>query len=113
MIVNPIGAETAPYIEQWVGIWAMREPEINALAEAVRGLNLSVHLAGPAPQAARDQAAAGPMTIADGVAIIGLRGRMQKQQSSMGDNASTVEARRAIRAAASDPNVGAILLVVD
>lgn len=100
-----------PYLEQWFGLWAMRESEFNALAHTCRSLNLSVHLAGPQPGTAR--AAEQTVTIADNVALIEMRGRMQKQQASLGQAASTVAVRRAIRAAAADDTVGAIMLVID
>lgn len=114
--INPAGWREAPYIEQWMGPWAMREAEFNALAETVRGLNVSLHLDS---QAARDAARsselaqAGYERDAAGVATIELRGRMQKQYASLGQSASTVALRRAIRAAADDPEVGAILLIAD
>jgi signal peptide peptidase SppA len=104
----------APFVEHWLGPWAMRELEFNALAETVRGLDLSSHLAGPAPARARDASNDDQYTmLADGVAMIQLRGRMQKQRASLGSSASTVDTRRAIRAAVEDPEVGSILLVID
>jgi signal peptide peptidase SppA len=42
-----------------------------------------------------------------------LTGTLQKAVSSMSDGTSTVEARRQIRQAAQDPDVGAILLAID
>lgn len=105
--------QDAPYFEQWMGIWAMREMEFTSLADLVRGMNLSLHLAGPAPAAARDRANSSPMTMDDAVALIEMRGRMQKQSASMGQNVSTVAVRRAVRAAAADPEVGSIFLVID
>jgi protease-4 len=47
------------------------------------------------------------------VAVISLTGKLMKQQASMGGGTSTVQARRDIRAAASDPDIGAILLRID
>lgn len=115
-IINPAGWRQAPFIEQWLGHWAMREQEFHALAERLRGINLSVHLDS---QAARDAARAGADELASytrdssGVALIEIRGRMQKQQASLGQSASTVALRRAVRAATADPEVGAILMVFD
>jgi protease-4 len=45
--------------------------------------------------------------------MISLTGKLMKQQASMGGGTSTVQARRDIRAAASDPDIGAILLRID
>lgn len=114
LTLNPAGWRSAPYIEQWLGIWAMREQEFHATAEMVRGINLSLHLAGPAPEAAREIAADNSFAVtSDGVALIEIRGRMQKQQSSMGSAASTVAVRQQIRAAVRSEDVRAILMVVD
>lgn len=114
LTLNPNGWREAPFASEWLGVWAMREPEFVATAEMVRGINLSVHLSGPAPEAAREAAIADSRpSVSDGVAVIELRGRMQKQQASLGGAASTVAARRAVRAAAADPEVGSILMVID
>lgn len=113
LTLNPNGWRDAPYANEWLGIWAMREPEFMATAEILRGLNIQLHMAGPAPAAAREQAVDSGARMSDGVALIEIRGRMQKQQASLGGAASTVAARRAVRAAAADPEVGSILLVID
>jgi signal peptide peptidase SppA len=104
-----------PYLEQWTGPWAMRSLEFNALAQTIRKLDLNVHLSSSAVAAARDRAAVGPSYERDqnGVATIEIRGRMQKQQASLGKSTSTVALRQSIRAAAADDQVGAILLVID
>jgi signal peptide peptidase SppA len=47
------------------------------------------------------------------VAVIKLTGTLMKQQSSLGDGTSTVQARRDIRQASADPDVSAILLAID
>lgn len=101
-----------PYIEQWFGLWAMREESFLSLVDVCRKMDVAAHLAGPGPQSAR--MAVEDIVQRDGnVAIINLRGRMQKQASSLGSAASTVEVRRAIRQAASDASVSSILLAVD
>ena len=108
--------QLVPYIEQWTGPWAMREIEFNALAETVRKLDLNVHLSSAAAAAARASDLGDMAAYArdeNGVATIELRGRMQKQQASLGQSASTVALRRAVRAAAADDQVGAILLIAD
>jgi signal peptide peptidase SppA len=62
-----------------------------------------------------DEGGAPPLTYAltpDGVAILPLTGHLMKSRSKYGGT-STVDARRALRAAVGDPKVGAILLRVD
>lgn len=102
-----------PYLEQWFGLWAMHEPAFGALAQTARSLNLSVHMASPEAAAARQQPVTSPMSVVDSVAVVEMRGRMQKHESSLGQAASTVAVRRAIRAAANNPDIGAIMLVID
>jgi signal peptide peptidase SppA len=118
LTLNPAGWRDAPFVEQWLGHWAMREQEFQLLADKMRGFNLSVHLDS---QAARDaakpnqEAMQGSYTRdAEGVATIEIRGRMQKQPAgSMGQAAATVGLRRAVRAACADDEVGSILLILD
>jgi signal peptide peptidase SppA len=102
-----------PYLENWLGTWAMEPGRMHALQAAVMGVDLHVHL--PAAQAAAAQAAgAGLLTqVQAGVAIITLRGVMMKTQASIGPSTSTVLVRRQVRAAAERPDVQAILLVVE
>lgn len=54
----------------------------------------------------------GYTVTADGVGILSLDGHLMKARSKYGGT-STVDARRALRAMAEDPKVGAILLRVD
>ena len=111
--LNPAGWKQAPYIEQWLGVWAMREAEFMGLAEVVRGLNLSVHMNSGAPEAARDDAQSRAPVLQDAVALISISGRMQKMESSLALSTSTVEVRRQIRAAAANPDIGSIVLLID
>lgn len=104
---------SVPYLEQWFGLWAMHEPAFQSLAQTARGLNLSVHMDGPGPEAARSGSGEPQVSMVDSVAVIELRGRMQKQAASLGQAASTVAVRRAIRAAAANPDIGGIMLVID
>jgi len=51
-------------------------------------------------------------TVSDGIAIVRIVGQMQKATSSLG-GASTIQTRRALRAAVADKKVNAVLLSVD
>lgn len=104
---------SVPHFDQWLGDWAMEETRFLALAEMVRGVDLSVHLAAgrSAPPPVQNFATlAGP---AGNIAVIELAGTLMKQQASMEQSTSTVLARRMVRAAAADPNIQAILLAID
>jgi protease-4 len=117
-----------PYYEQWIGPWAILPDALTQTLELFRKTDLHIHLQ---QQAARKgdrtllcEAPSGPFrqkgpvpfsrsdTTGD-VAMISLTGKLMKQQASMGGGTSTVQARRDIRAAASDPDIGAILLRID
>lgn len=106
--------EGVPHIDQYLGAWAMYEPNALALLEHARQLDLHLHLAGHGPAAARMAADnAGFEVTPGGVAIVELHGTMMKHVSSMTAGTSTVLARKMIRAAAAREDVSAILLHVD
>jgi len=99
-----------PYYEQWLGPWAILPDALTQTLELFRKTDLHIHL----QQQAINQAARGSYRQTAGdVAVISLTGKLMKQQASMGGGTSTVQARRDIRAAAADPDVGAILLRID
>lgn len=100
-----------PYYEQWIGPWAILPDALTQTLELFRKTDLHIHLQ---QQQAINQAARGSYRQTAGdVAVISLTGKLMKQQASMGGGTSTVQARRDIRAAASDPAIGAILLRID
>lgn len=109
----------APYVEQWVGLWAMELSACNALAALVQSTDLAAHL--DRVQAAEALAASGSSKSdnwwyrqdSNGVAIINLNGTLQKQRQSLGAATSTVIARQELRAAVKDPTIGSILLSID
>lgn len=104
----------APYLQEYLGVWCMAEAAFHVQWQAALQLNLAQHLLSSAPAAAEKSAAeqAG-VTVSQGVALIPLRGSLMKQVSSLSNNTSTVLARRKVRAAASDPQVKAILLQIE
>ena len=112
-------------IDDFFGIWAIEETRFRQAVERYQGINLVAHI-----QANRGQvnhlvaeattdikAASDGQRLfnlnRDGVAEIRLRGPMMKYANSMSGGASTVFARRQIRQAVNDPDVGAIMLVID
>ena len=116
LTLNGSELRQVPFIDQWLGHWAMRDIEFQAGFEALRGMNLSVHMKSKAAREAaktRDADTASYTRDEAGVATIEIRGRMMKQTASFGQSAGTVALRKAVRAAAADPEVGAILLVAD
>jgi signal peptide peptidase SppA len=114
--IDFLQAMQAPYVEQWTGLWAMEPTAFQALAVLVQSTDIAAHLE-------RVQAASGAEGSAarswryrqdqSGVAVLSLTGTLQKQRASMSSSTSTVEARRELRAAVGDPEIGAILLAID
>jgi signal peptide peptidase SppA len=103
-----------PHFDQYLGWWAMREDEFLAGHALLMGLDLHLHMQGPDPQRARDMAEEyGVLSVQEGVAVIALHGMLMKQQSSASDSTSTVQARRLVRAARTNPDVQAALLHID
>lgn len=111
----PLAAESralVPYLEQYFGLWAMREGEFRAGCQLASRLDLHLHLA--SDRAAQARAGGSSKPVVQGqVAVVGLHGTLMKHVSSMDDGTSTVAARRQIRAAADDPEVSGILLHID
>ena len=109
-----------PYIDQYVGAWALWEPHVNILLGQAQSLNVQLHLeqhfaAGQEPKAAVMAVSGnvGLNVVRGGIAVVELRGTLMKQASSFSAGSSTVMARRQIRAAAADDQVAGILLVID
>jgi signal peptide peptidase SppA len=76
----------------------------------LRKVNISVHLQG---QAAADARKPREADTRGQTRVIELRGKLMKQQASMGGGTSTVRTRRLLRAAVADPAVSSILLYID
>lgn len=109
----PVGT-AVPYMEQYLGVWALREQELAIHAELFRGLDVAAHLKSQGPKAASESARNYAYELnASGIATLMISGPLMKQVSSMSANTSTVEARRALRAAVADDYVKAIVLRID
>jgi signal peptide peptidase SppA len=112
-------------LDDFFGIWAIEESRFRQAVERYQGINLVAHIEAHKGQVnhlaasadADAQAASGDRRMypmeGDGVAVVRLRGPMMKYVSSMNAGASTVFARRQIRQAVEDDQVGAILLEID
>lgn len=106
-----------PHADQFVGVWAILERSLSAHIKQLQNINLQVHLQqakeADAKASIEARASSEYETTRDGVAVIRLQGSLTKQASSFGGSRSLVAARRAVRAAVSDPDVTAILLHID
>jgi len=105
-----------PHMDQWFGLWAMEESRFWAGYEFMRKFDLHLHLQSGQIQEAQASAASSERKAfkqIGSIAVIGIHGQMMKHVSSMSAGASTVMARRQIRAAAADPDVSAGMLHID
>lgn len=109
------GLLTIPYLENWIGLWAIHEPAAQELLRGIGRLNLASHLA---QRRIADPVQAAPTTAPyavdpNGIVTLRIDGTMLKHQSSFGMGASTVLLRRTLRQALADPAVKGVLLVFD
>lgn len=98
-------------LSDYFGLWCYEPARFLAQWDVIRGADLARHMAAPQPP----RASAVELVAAKGgksVAVVPLTGTLMKSASSFGGT-STVQARRDIRAAASDPNVSGLLLAID
>lgn len=106
------------HLDQYFGIWAIEEMAFGAMWRYVASLDLATHVARNSAMEGNPRQHAQARTdeqSADGqrIAMIAIRGMLTKQGSSVSDAGSTIAIRKAIRDAAGDGNVDAILLVFD
>ena len=109
--------ERVPHLEQYLGVWAMYEPDFNAVTQRVQSMNLHEHI--EAEYARQESGGAhhaqGPgfELLAGGVALIEIIGTITKYGSSLSANPGTLRLRKAVRAAVADRSVSAIVLKID
>ncbi len=95
----------------YVGLWSIEPAKAATLRELAASINMAAHVA-EGGEALRSSVQMVPAANGKSIAVIGVGGLLMKSQSSMGGT-STVQLRRDVRNAATDPNVGAILLAID
>ena len=107
-----LSTKEVPYFSEWFGEWCIEYRALDNLVLAVTKLDLASHLAAVGDRPSESDQMRNRQD-SQGVAIVSIEGVMQKQASSMSSGmGSTVLARRAIRSAAADPNIGCIMLRV-
>lgn len=99
-----------PYARNWVGAWAMHEPEFHALRAQLEQISVRHHLAElNAEDVLRSEEEPFSM-VEGGVAVVNVCGPMMKHASSFGESCSTIEARRIIGKLKRDPMVQGLVL---
>lgn len=99
-------------LTDWCGAWGIEETAGLRLLSRVRQTDLLAHIARSEPHAV----STGYSVAKEGkqnIAVVMLTGVLMKSVPSMEQGTSTIEARRAIRKAAADPEVDAILLAIE
>jgi len=100
-------------LEQYVGLWLVDETRFSVLLDQVRQLDLAKHVSSNVGQniaaASQRKQAAGEAAIQ----IIDIQGTMTKRGSSLTGSGSMIRIRQAVRNAANDDGIDAILLRID
>jgi len=115
-IRDALGEFSISHLDQYFGVWAIQEEPFQAAVARVGAMDLRAHVSVQQAAALPDgdgQNAKGYALAADGVAVVELIGPLMKYASSLSGGTSTVQARRALRLAAADADVRAILLRID
>lgn len=114
-----------PRLHDYFGAWAIESGVASGLLEHGRGIlaNLPAHMAAHSAQVAAANASAKMELIpceddegqpgGGAVAVIRLEGTLMKAAGSASESSSTVRVRQAVKAAAADPAVRAIILHID
>lgn len=98
-------------LSDWTGLWAIEPRAFDSLVSQLQRIDLAAHAAQP-PMGIRSALEKVPARNGQSLAVIKVTGTLMKSQSSLGGT-STVQMRRDIRQAASDPEVSGILLAID
>jgi len=111
-LIELAGIPAALNLDQYFGLWAIDDTHFAQLLHQVSKMDLAAHCASGRPIVAasvRRQSDEPQKAIA----LIDIQGTMTKRGSSLSDAGATVLIRQAVRQAAADPDVGAILLRID
>lgn len=115
-----IDRSLVPHLDQYFGAWAVKEDFVSTLLgkwDAIRECGLAAHANSPEYRAAIEQASAPAVPSrapgSSNLAVVNLHGVLMKHVSSLSMGTSTVLARKQIRAAVNDPEIGGLLIHVD
>jgi signal peptide peptidase SppA len=110
-----LGEVSVPHLDQYFGLWAMHGETFESMFARVAGMNLTAHILDNQAKSAVSNGddEAKMQMLEGGIALISIVGAMTKYGSSFSEGGATVRVRRAVRTAAADPNVKAIVLGID
>lgn len=104
---------TVPHIDQYFGVWAIVEDRFREAVARVNAMDLREHVEHRQSEPTARSGGDGFVVAKGGVAVIEMTGPLMKHASSLSGGTSTIEIRRAIRNAATDDDVSAIMLRID
>lgn len=107
-----IHVPTFSRLTDWCGAWAIDESHGMSLLAKIQKTDLIAHV-GNAPERKADTSYSVAKVGKENIAVVMLTGVLMKSVPSMESGTSTIEARKAIRKAAADPDVSAILLAIE
>lgn len=99
------------YLADYFGLWAIHDTSILRAVERIQGIDIRGHVT---KQAVDGESSKNDRYMSrDGIAMISITGPTMKFVPSMAEGTSTVLVRRQLKAAARDPDVKGVLLVMD
>ncbi len=111
-MIPTIQAPSFSRLTDYVGVWAIEPGHASALWNLVQKMDLVSHVANADPRIAQTDFTPAKVN-GQNIGVVMLTGTLMKSVGSTQSGTSTVEARRAIRKAANDPEVSAIMLAID
>lgn len=99
-------------LSDYFGLWAVEVTSFLSQWSLASQTDLYAHVAASQPPKLGSALSMVPAKNGKSIGVVNVSGTLMKQSPSMGGT-STVQIRRDIRAAASDPNVSGILLRID
>jgi len=106
----PPVADLGLSLDQYCGLWAVEETRFSAQLALISKMDLRAHVAA---NSTRDVAAVSQQAAPGKIAQINVTGTLTKRGSSLSESGGMIGLRRAVRSAAADPDVAAILLKID
>ena len=110
---EPLSVPYFARLSDYAGLWAIDPTSANALWSKASSTDLPAHIQQADPPRIKAELQTVKASNGSTVAVVMLTGTLMKSVSSMGGGTSTVQARREIRKAVSDPDVSAIMLAID
>jgi signal peptide peptidase SppA len=110
--IGQYGALNVPDIQSYFGVWAIHEDTFRGLVNRANSIDLFKHVKQQEEEPSIPLDSDFQITN-EGIAVIDIVGVLMKRQTSLAAGTSTSMARRQIRNAVNNPNVKALMLMID